>query len=58
MRINGNEYEIMPDADLTLADLRYANLKNADLTNANLIGAKSRRTELEGEHPCLSSFSL
>ena len=46
--INGKEYDIKLDADLSRADLSGANLTDADLTDATLRGAYLTNANLRG----------
>ena len=53
--VNGNVYEVKPDADLTGVNLQDADLSNADLQgsnfiNANLSGANLSGTNLSGAY--------
>ena len=43
---DGKEYQIEPNADLSLADLSNARLKGADLTGANLSGTNSNSSRV------------
>jgi uncharacterized protein YjbI with pentapeptide repeats len=48
VKINGNEYDLVPYADLSGADLRGADLYGADLYGADLYGADLRGANLYG----------
>jgi hypothetical protein len=50
INVNGNTYEIKPNAYLRYANLKNANLIEADLSGANLSGANLRRADLRGAH--------
>ena len=59
--INGKDFTIAPNADLTLARMMNANLVRADLNNADLFGASLQGADLRGanlEGASLMSASL